>query len=115
MTLHTLSSVLSLAFCLAVGSSALGSQDQAPNKPLNNSDVLDLLNSGLSQEIVIAKIKSSACEFDTAPSALEVLKYSKVPDVVILAMVEAPVAKPAVQAPVPAVVARVRCEGRCEL
>ena len=57
---------------------------------LINADVLDMLKAGLSQEIVIAKIHSSACEFDTTPAALEALKAANTPDAVILAMVEAP-------------------------
>ena len=49
-----------------------------------------MLSAGLSQEIVIAKIAASACEFDTSPAALKVLKTTNVPDAVILAMVQAP-------------------------
>jgi hypothetical protein len=72
----------------------LASQDtqtpEATAKSLANADVLDMLSAGLSQEIVIAKIAASACEFDTSPAALKVLKASNVPDAVILAMVRAP-------------------------
>jgi len=49
-----------------------------------------MLKADLSQEIVVAKIRASACEFDTTPTALKVLKIANVPDAVILAMVEAP-------------------------
>jgi len=49
-----------------------------------------MLNDDLSQEIVIAKIVASACEFDTSPAALKALKATNVPDAVILAMVQAP-------------------------
>ena len=47
---------------------------QKDSKPLTNADILDMLNSGVSQDIVIAKIKKSACEFDTSPEALKALK-----------------------------------------
>ena len=73
----------------------LASQDTqipwATAKSLTNADVLDMLDADLSQEIVIAKIAASACEFDTSPAALKVLKASNVPDAVILAMVQAPI------------------------
>lgn len=49
---------------------------------------------GLPTEVLIAKIKSSWCNFDTAPSALKSLKAAGVSDKVILAMVEAPVGQP---------------------
>ena len=72
----------------------LASQDthtpKASAKSLTNVDVLEMLRAGLSQEIVIAKIAASACDFDTSPAALKELKASGVPDAVILAMVQAP-------------------------
>jgi len=49
-----------------------------------------MLSAGLSQEIVIAKIAASACEFDTSPAALKALNAVNVPGAVILAMVRAP-------------------------
>jgi len=59
-------------------------------KPLTNPDVLTMVKSGLSSEIVIAKIKSSTCAFDTSPKTLADLKTSGVPDAVILAVVQCP-------------------------
>lgn len=86
--------VLLVALCLAFSSSVAASQDpQTPQgivKPLTNASVLDMLDNDLSQEIVIAKIAASACEFDTSPAALKVLKATNVPDAVILEMVQAP-------------------------
>ena len=79
------------AFCLVFSASVPASQHtQTPQgtvKPLTNANVLDMLNDDLSQEIVIAKIVASACEFDTSPAALKALKATNVPDAVILAMV----------------------------
>jgi hypothetical protein len=57
---------------------------------LSNEDILDMLRTGLSPQIVIAKIKSSATAFDTSATALQRLKAARVPDSVILAMVQAP-------------------------
>jgi hypothetical protein len=78
---------------IATGS-VLDSQDtqtpRATAKPLTNADVLGMLSAGLTQDIVIAKIAASACEFDTSPAALKVLKASNVPGAVMLAMIQAP-------------------------
>ena len=49
-----------------------------------------MLSAGLTAEIIIAKINSSRCDFDTSPDALTALKSAKVPDDVILAMVKGP-------------------------
>jgi hypothetical protein len=48
-----------------------------------------LLSAGLTPEVIIAKIESSNCDFDTSPDTLKVLKAANVPDAVILAMVQA--------------------------
>lgn len=50
---------------------------------------MDLLKSGLSPEIVVAKIKSSKTNFDTSTTALQELKAAGVPDSVVLAMIQA--------------------------
>src|SRR5258706_5216538 len=57
---------------------------------LTNEDVTTLLKSGLTSEIVIAKINSSACDFNTSTTSLQDLKTAGVPDPVILAMVQSP-------------------------
>jgi hypothetical protein len=59
--------------------------------PLNNSDIVGLVKAGMSADIIIAKIKTSSCSFETSPAALKELKEAGVPDAVILAMVQAPV------------------------
>jgi hypothetical protein len=71
---------------------ALYSQNQpTPTIPnaLTNQDVVGMLKAGLTQELVIAKIKVSSCHFDTSPVTLEQLKAADVPDNVILAMIQA--------------------------
>lgn len=80
-------------------------QIQESSPKLVNKDVLDMLKAGLSAEIVVAKIKSSPVAFDTSAAALQELKTAGVPDVVILAMVEAPAGGPASATPSPAAVA----------
>jgi len=49
---------------------------------------------GLPAEVLVAKIKSSQCNFDTSPASLQSLKAAGLGDSVILAMVEAPVGLP---------------------
>jgi hypothetical protein len=56
---------------------------------LGNAEVLDLLKAGLGPDLVVAKIRQSKTAFDTSPTALKALKEAKVPDAVILAMIEA--------------------------
>ena len=76
----------------------------APSIParLTNKDVLDLYRAGLPEEVLVAKIKSSASgagtDFDTSPNQLKALKATGLGDGVILAMVEAPVNQPQVSA-----------------
>ena len=63
---------LLLALFVVPGRWVLASQDSESPKvtatPLTNADVLDMLKAGVSQDVVIAKIRASACEFDTTPS-----------------------------------------------
>lgn len=56
---------------------------------LNNNDVVGMVKAGIGSEIIVAKIKSSSCAFDTSPATLKQLKDDGVPDTVILAMVQA--------------------------
>jgi hypothetical protein len=73
--------------------------------PLGNADVLALVKAGLAPDVVIAKIKSSACDFETTPVALEQLKAGGVPDAVLVVMLGAPGAKHAPGTASPPVVA----------
>jgi hypothetical protein len=75
---------------------------------LKNPDVLRMLESGLSTDVVVAKIKVSPVDFDTSPEALAELKKANVPEVVLLEMVrksapsaDATEAKPSVEVNVP--------------
>jgi len=58
--------------------------------PLTNSDVVGMVKAGLGADIIVAKIKTAPCSFDTSPAALKQLKDAGVPDTAILAMVQAP-------------------------
>jgi hypothetical protein len=65
-------------------------RNQTDTAPLTNKDVVQMVKSGLGEEIVVAKIRSSPSNFDTSPAALTQLKSEGVPDKVILAMVNGP-------------------------
>jgi len=58
---------------------------------LTNKDILDMHTTGLPAEVLVAKIKSSQCNFETSPASLQALKTAGVAVNVILAMVQAPV------------------------
>src|SRR5260370_11267535 len=51
---------------------------------------MTMVRAKLSAALVIEKINTSACTFDTFPSVLAEMKYKGVPDEVLLAMVHAP-------------------------
>ena len=70
------------------------------SRSLSNTDISEMSSAGLPAEVLIAKIKSSACAFDTAPASLKNLKVSGVPDKVILAMIEAPLGQAKASTPV---------------
>jgi hypothetical protein len=69
--------------------------------PLTNANILKMHGMRLSSDIIVAKIQSSPCEFETSPATLQKLKQAGVSDKVILAMVQAPSASapPAPKAP----------------
>ncbi len=73
---------LLLVMLLSLSIAALAQQ------PLTNSDVISLFKSGLSAEIVLAKIKQSGGNFDTSPAKMKELKAAGVTENVILAMIE---------------------------
>lgn len=66
------------------------SQQGAPAKGLfSNTDVLSLLKARVSDRIIIAKIKTSPCHFDTSTDALIALNKAGASDAVVLAMTDA--------------------------
>ena len=68
-------------------------------RPLSNNDVLNMHKAGLPAEVLVAKIRSGLCDFDTSPAALGTLKSAGIADSVILSMVEAPIPHSATAAP----------------
>jgi hypothetical protein len=65
-------------------------QSQSPVAVLTNQDILNMTKAQLASEIIIAKIRTSTCNFDTSPGELQRLKSESVPDEIIVAMISAP-------------------------
>lgn len=63
---------------------------EAVYSPLNNKDVLLMVQKHVSEEAIIKAIKSSPCTFDIFPPVLQDMKRRGVSDAVLQAMVEAP-------------------------
>jgi tetratricopeptide (TPR) repeat protein len=61
----------------------------AAKETMTNRTVLDLVGGKLPAAVIIAKIKSSPCRFDTGAEALIALKRAGVPDDVIVVMMDA--------------------------
>jgi uncharacterized protein YgiM (DUF1202 family) len=67
----------------------------APNRivsALTNEDILLMYTKHPGSDLILKKIRSSRCAFDTSPESLQKLKATGLSDKVILAMLEAPVA-----------------------
>ncbi len=77
--------LLQSAFCFILSPANVSAQTQ---ETLTNEKVVEMVKTGISNEIIIAKIKSSKNSFDTSSAALQQLKKAGVTDSVILAMVQ---------------------------
>lgn len=91
-SIPTTSLALVLTLCLSFPAAL--AQIQVPEKPLTNSQVIEMVKAKLSADEIIAKIQVSRCHFDTNPSVLAELRFRGVPDAVLTAMAEAPYGAP---------------------
>ena len=87
MSKSLLSLALSLLLFLSCVSFAFA---QSTLNPLTNADIVTMVRAKLPAALIIQKINTSPCAFDTFPSVLAELKYKGVPDEVLMAMVQAP-------------------------
>lgn len=55
---------------------------------LRNADILTMVKAKLPTDLILKKIETSRCYFDTFPSVLAELKYKGVPDSIISAMID---------------------------
>lgn len=61
----------------------------AAEEVLNNASIIELQSLNLGDGVVIEKIKTSKCDFDTSVTGLKQLKSAKISDAVIQAMIAA--------------------------
>jgi hypothetical protein len=87
--------VLASLFVLFVAVCVAGGQEGATlRKRLNNQDVIEMAKLGLSDDVIIAKIRQAygsgtdAVSFDTSVDGLKALKAASVPDPVIKVMID---------------------------
>jgi hypothetical protein len=80
---------VTLMLIVSLSLSIFAQEPKKEDSTMKNAEVVDLVKSGLSESIIIAKIKGSKTEFDTSSTALVKLKESGVSDNLILAMIEA--------------------------
>jgi hypothetical protein len=64
------------------------SQQTSQVETLNNYSIMNMVKKGLSQSIILLKIKNTPSNFDVSTDALIFLKDNKVNDEIVLAMVE---------------------------
>jgi hypothetical protein len=96
-------SLLAALFLLLASTTAWSQQ---LNKRITNQDVIDMAGLGLSDDVIIAKIRGASAggtlQFDTSVDGLKALKAGKVSDEVIKVMINpAPPAAPVVVAATP--------------
>jgi len=62
---------------------------------LQNADVLNMIAGKVPAEVIISRIETSRCHFDTFPPVISELRFRGVPEEILVAMVAAPVGRPA--------------------
>lgn len=79
-----------LSFCAVLILCAVAvCQEPAANQPLTNESIVDLVQAGLPEEIIVAKIQNSAAHYDLSTSGLVFLSKEKVSNNIMKAMMEA--------------------------
>lgn len=81
---------LLLAAAILVGVPVISLAHPMDVTPLNNKDILQMVERKLTAETIIQTIKSSPCTFDTFPSVMRELQRRGVPEEVLEAMLDAP-------------------------
>jgi hypothetical protein len=81
---------LAIGLFLLTPSLAAAFSGETDIAPLSNKDVLQMVQSHLSEEAIIKTIKGSPCTFDTFPPVLRDMRRRGVPDAVLQAMIEVP-------------------------
>jgi hypothetical protein len=74
---------------ISISGLAVGAVGQDSGVPLRNSDVVQMMRSGLGRRTIVLLIRQSQCNFDTSPQAMMKLKKAGVSDDVLNAMLAA--------------------------
>jgi len=88
-----ISTALLFALCLCLSSPSPAQQDTSFQKRFTNQDIIDMAKLGLSDDVIIAKIRAATAanpdsvRLDTSIEALGSLKAANVPDSVIKVMI----------------------------
>ncbi len=94
-----------LALLAVISLVSIAGPSFAADEVLTNASITEMKSLGLGDDVIVSKIKSSTCKFDTTIPALRQLKDAQISDAIIQAMVASSTpAKPAVPA-APAVAA----------
>jgi len=84
MKLKTFAPVLVICVCISLCEAQENSAIE-----LRNADIVTMVTAKVPSDLIIKKIKTSRCHFDTFPTVLAELKYKGVPDAIIRAMIDA--------------------------
>lgn len=82
-----------LLLCILLASSAWAQNSDKMPKTLRNQDIISMVQLGLSEDVIIAKVRAAsaagaeATNFDTSVDGLKALKAANVPDSVVKVMI----------------------------
>jgi hypothetical protein len=89
-----LSSVITSLLALLLLVPALRADESGIKRRLTNQDVIAMVSSGISEDVILAKIRATSAEgngvasFDTSVEGLKALKAANVPDSIVKAMID---------------------------
>ena len=61
---------------------------------LTNGDILMMVKDKVPPEVIVTRIQTSRCHFDTFPTVISELRYRGVAEEILVAMLEAPIGRP---------------------
>jgi hypothetical protein len=91
-----------LVFCLLFLPPAFSEDGSGVRRRLTNQDIVAMVSSGISEDVILAKIRAtstagnSAMSFDTSVEGLRALKAANVPDSIVKAMIDPTPAAPTI-------------------
>ena len=101
-TLHRIVTPWLIVVLLVLPPVAIARRGQtAGAAPLTNQDIIKMVQAKLPDAVVVAKIKSTPCKFDTSADALIALKQDGASDAVLAAMAECGAPSSSVASPTP--------------